>query len=156
LSAWQADNRKESVRRSGVAGTLQTVLDPYLEAGVAVAYATTDSYNAQGILDAGRSTTTTSYGGFANVRVMDDLLLGAGANYTKETNLKVDVTGRLNDIKTHLQPFGAAQYAIWSELYIKLVVAYANAHFNPESDPPPIAEFRNKSLSGRLRLLYLF
>jgi hypothetical protein len=152
----QAENRKESVQRSGVGGTVQAVVNPYLEAGVAVARGLIDSYNAQGILDAGRSTTTTSYGGFANVRVVDSFLLGGGANFTKETNLKVDTTGTKNDIKTHLQVFGAAQYTLWDQLYIKGVVAYADALFDPESDPPPIAKFNNTSLSGRLRFMYLF
>jgi len=152
----QADNRKESVQRSGVGGTVQLVLNPYLEAGVAVARGLVDTYNAQGVLDAGRSTTTTSYGGFANVRVVDSLLVGGGANFTKETNLKVDATGTKNDIKTHLQVFGAAQYTLWDQLYIKGVVAYADALFDPESDPPPIAKFNNTSLSGRLRFMYLF
>ena len=152
----QADNRKESVQRSGVGGTVQAVVNPYLEAGVAVARGLIDSYNAQGILDAGRSTTTTSYGGFGNVRVVDSLLLGGGANFTKETNLKVDTTGTKNDIKNHLQVFGAAQYTLWDQLYIKGVVAYADALFDPESDPPPIAKFNNTSLSGRLRFMYLF
>jgi hypothetical protein len=152
----QADNRKESVQRSGVGGTVQTVLNPFLEAGVAVARGLIDTYNAQGVLDAGRSTTTTSYGGFANVRVVESLLLGGGANFTKETNLKVDTTGTKNDIKSHLQVFGAAQYTLWDQLYIKGVVAYADALFDPESDPPPIAKFNNTSLSGRLRFMYLF
>jgi hypothetical protein len=84
------------------------------------------------------------------------VILGAGANFTRENNLKVDVTGKLNDVRTHTQVFGAAQYAIWDQLYVKGVLAYASALFDPESDPPPINRFRNKSLSGRVRLLYLF
>jgi hypothetical protein len=152
----QTDNRKDKVKRSGVGGTVQTVLGPWLEAGLAAAYGNIDSYNAQGVLDAGRSTTTYSYGGFANVRVAASLLVGGGLDNTHENNLKVDVTGRLHDIRTHLQAFGAVQYALWDQLYIKAVVAYANAHVDPESDPPPIAEFHNKALSGRLRFQYLF
>jgi hypothetical protein len=151
----QADNRKESVRRSGVGGSLQAVLQPWLEAGLAAAYGNIDSYNAQGVLDAGRSTTTYSYGGFANVRVAGPLIVGGGLDYTHENNLKVDLAGK-HDIRTHLQTFGALQYALWEQLYVKAVVAYANAHVDPESDPPPIAEFRNKALSGRLRFQYLF
>jgi hypothetical protein len=87
---------------------------------------------------------------------VERLILGAGLHNTKEHNLKVDITGRLNDQKSHLLAFGAAQYAVWDQFFIKGVLAYANAHFKPESDPPPITEFRNKSLSFRLRLMYLF
>jgi hypothetical protein len=152
----QSPDRKDSLERRGVAGTVQLVLDPVFEAGFAAAHALVDTYNVQGILDAGRSTTTTSYGGFANLRVADPVIFGVGANYTKEHNLKVDVTGKLNDVRTHLQLFAAVQYALWDQLYIKGVLAYANAHFDPLSDPPPIADFRNTMLSGRLRLMYLF
>lgn len=152
----QSVARKDKVISRGVAGTLQVVLEPHLEAGVAGAVALVDSWNAQGVLDAGRSTTTRSYGAFANVRVLGPVILGAGANYTNENNLKLDVTESFNDIRTHLQIFGAAQYSLWDELFIKLVVAHANAHSNPLSNPPPVAAFRNKALSARLRLLYWF
>jgi hypothetical protein len=67
----------------------------------------------------------------------------------------VDTTGRLNDIETHTQLFGAVQYALWEQLYIKGVVAYASALFDPQSDPLP-ATFDNESLSGRIRLAYAF
>ena len=152
----QSADRLDSLLRRGGGGTIQVVLDPVLEAGVAAARALIDAYNVQGVLDAGRSSTTTSYGAFANVRVLDPLILGAGANYTEENNLKVDVTGTLNDIRTHLQVFGAAQYWLWDQLYIKGVFAYANAHVNRLSDPPPVADFRHTMLSGRIRLMYLF
>jgi len=149
-------DREDKIESRGVAGTVQVVLDPYFEGGVAFAHALVDTYNVQGVLDAGRSTTTTSYGMFANARPFDRFLLGVGANYTHEHNLKVDVTGQLNDVRTHLQAFGAAQYALWDQFFIKGVFAYANALKKPESDPPPISEFRNKSVSFRLRLMYLF
>ncbi len=148
--------RRDKVISRGIAGTLQVVLEPHLEAGLAGAYALIDTWNAQGVLDAEGSTTTRSFGAFANARVAGPFIIGAGANYTKENNLKEDVTGSLNDIRTHLQIFGAAQYALWDELLVKLVVAHANAHVNPLSDPPPVAEFRNKALSARLRLFYFF
>jgi hypothetical protein len=152
----QSADRKDHTLSKGVLGSLQAVLDPMVEAGATVAYMYLDTYNAQGVLDAGQSSTTYGAGGFANVRVVDRLLFGAGVNYVHQHNLKTDPTGKLNDIKSHLQLFGAAQYALWDQLYIKGVIAYATALFDPESDPPPINLFRNKSLSGRLRLLYAF
>jgi hypothetical protein len=84
------------------------------------------------------------------------LIFGAGANHAQEQNLEVDVTGTLNDERSHLQVFGAAQYFIWDQFLIKAVVAYANAHWNPLGDPPPIAEFRHEMTSGRLRLMYRY
>lgn len=147
---------RDRVERRGVAGSVQLVLEPRLEAGAAFAHALVDTWNAQGTFDPGRSTTTTSYGGFASLRVIDPVILGAGGTYTQENNLNLDVTGRLNDERSHLQLFGAAQYALWNQLFLKLVVAHANAHFNPLSETPPIVEVRNKSLSARLRLFYLF
>jgi hypothetical protein len=152
----ESADRDDKIESRGVGGTVQVVLDPYFEGGVALAHALVDTYNVQGILDAGRSSTTTSYGAFANARPFDRFLLGVGANYTDEHNLKVDVTGRLNDVRTHLQVFGAAQYAFWDQFYVKGVLAYASSHINPESNPPPITEIRNKMLSFRLRLMYLF
>lgn len=152
----QSPDRRDKVESRGVAGTVQGVFDPRLELGFAFAHALLDRWNAQGVLDAAGSTTTTSYGGFANVRIIDPLLIGGAAYYTNEHNLKVNAITGDNDIRTHLQVFGAAQYAFWDQLFLKLVVAHANAHFNPLSDPPPIAEFRNKALSARVRLLYLF
>jgi hypothetical protein len=152
----QAADRKDKVLSRGVAGALQVVIDPVLEAGVSLAHSLVDTYNVQGNLDAARSTTTTSYGAFANLRVAGSLIVGGGANYTHEHNLKLDVTGKLNDVRTHLQVFGAAQYLLWDQLFIKGVLAYANADFDPQSNPPPVAEFRNEMLSGRLRLMYLF
>jgi hypothetical protein len=152
----QSVARKDKVISRGVAGTLQVVLEPYLEAGVAGAVALIDAWNAQGVLDATRSTTTRSFGAFANARVLGPLVVGAGANYTRENNLKLDTTGELNDLRTHLQVFGAVQYALWEELFIKLVIAHASANFNPLSNPPPVAEFTNEALSARLRLLYFF
>ncbi|MEY2929372.1 MAG: hypothetical protein RL033_121 [Pseudomonadota bacterium] len=150
----QPDRKDRSISR-GVVGSVQVVLEPVLEAGVSGGYALKDDYNAQGVLNAAGSNTTYSFGGFANVSVTDGVVLGAGAAYTHQHNLKVDATGTLNDIKTHTQLFGAVQYALWEQLYIKAVVAYANALFDPQSDPMP-ATFRNKSLSARIRLGYAF
>lgn len=149
-------DRKDSVVSRGVAGAVQVVLDPRVEAGLTFAHALVDAYNVQGVLDAARSNTTTSFGGFANARVAGPLIVGAGAFYTDQHNLKLDPTGTLNDVLTHLQVFGAVQYGFWDQLYVKLVVAHANAHFNPLSNPPPVAEYRNEALSARLRMFFLF
>jgi hypothetical protein len=152
----QAEDRKDSTERRGVAGAVQVVLDPHFEAGASFAHALVDSYNNQGVLNVAGSSTITSAGGFANARIMGPLILGAGVTYTQDHNLETDPTGELNDERSHLQVFGAVQYSLWDQLFAKLVLAHANAHFNPLSDPPPVLEYRNKALSARLRLLYMF
>lgn len=61
-----------------------------------------------------------------------------------------------NDIRTQVQFFDAVQYALWERPFSKFVFAYANAEWNPLSSPPPVAQFRDKALSGRLRFMYIF
>jgi hypothetical protein len=152
----QSADRMDETVRSGVGGAVQLVLDPRVEAGLNAARAVVDVKTAQGVIDAGKSTTTYSVGGFANARIVGPLIVGVGANYTRENNVRVNATTGANDIRTHLQAFGAIQYAFWRRFLIKGVLSYADANFNPLSDPPPVAEFHNKMLSGRLRLMYLF
>jgi hypothetical protein len=152
----QSTARKDEVIKSGVGGAVQFVLDPHVEAGLSGARAVVDVKQLDGVIDAGKSTTTYSVGGFANARIMGPLIVGVGANYTRENNLKLNAVTGANDIRTHLQAFGAIQYAFWHRFFIKGVVSYADAHVNPLSDMPPISEFHNKMLSGRLRFMYLF
>jgi hypothetical protein len=132
------------------------VLDPYLELGVNGAEELVDTNNNQGVPDTGKSTTRYSFGGFANGRVLEPLLLGVGADYSHENNLNVNLATGQNDIRTQLQLFGAVQYTLWQRFYTKLVFAYADAEWNPLSNPPPVADFRDKSLSGRLRFMYVY
>ena len=84
------------------------------------------------------------------------MIAGVGVNYTKETDTKANTVTGDNDLRTQLQAFGALQYVLWDRFYIKAVVAYADARFAPLASPPPIADYHNKMLSGRLRLMYLF
>jgi hypothetical protein len=152
----QSPDRKDETISSGVGGAVQFVLDPHVEAGLSGARAVVDVKTAQGVIDARKSTTTYSLGAFLNWRIIGPLIVGGGVNYTHENNLQVNATTGANDIRTHLQAFGAIQYAFWHRFFLKLVGSYADANFNPLSDPPPVAEFHNKMLSGRLRLMYLF
>jgi hypothetical protein len=149
------DEYPESTERRGFGGALQFVLAPYVEFGGSVAHGLVDEINREAVLDLGRSTTTTSYGGFANGRIIGDLLVGGGATYTYETNLNQNAVTLENDFYTHLQVYGALQYALWQQLYIKAVVAYSEAGFNPMSNQNPVP-FTNTMLSGRLRLMVLF
>ena len=69
-----------------------------------------------------------------------------------------------NDYTTHLQGFGALQYLLARQLYIKAVFAYAQAKFQPSDITVPV--WNNDMYSGklgpiplpsiRIRLMYLY
>ncbi len=145
---------KASRSLAGAVGAIQFVFDPYVEFGANVAYGKVDQYKSMnstdpnatvGDHDTGASVTDLDFGGFANVRVVNDVLLGGGVNYDQETNQQQGVFN-------HLQTFGAIQYTLLKQLYIKAVGAYAKAHFAPGGINP----WDDTMVSGRLRLMYLF
>ena len=146
---------KESRYQRGATGALQVVLDPYIELGANVAYGLVDHYNPQNVtnpnasmgdFDGAGSVTDISVGGFANARIVEDFLLGVGANYTDE---KDQVQGDF----TNLQAFGALQYLVGKQLFVKFVGAYGKAHIAQGGGVPA---WDNTMTSGRLRLMYLF
>ncbi|HYP87824.1 MAG TPA: hypothetical protein VEQ59_06715 [Polyangiaceae bacterium] len=147
------DPSKSTFKGWGTA--LQFVLDPYVEFGGNVAQGVIDVTNTSGVYDPAGSTTTWSYGGFANGRIMKDLLLGVGINFTRWEDLKKNIDTGKTDNKKHTQMFGALQYRLWERFYIKGVVAYSEAGFNPLADTLPNV-FANKMISTRLRLMLLF
>lgn len=89
--------------------------------------------------------TTWSAGGFANGRIIDNLVLGGGLNLVTETDQSA---GEYNV----RQIFGALQYVLGGRIYIKAVVASANAHMAKGGSEP----YDNNMISGRLRLMYLY
>jgi hypothetical protein len=149
-----SDKSKEQRFRRGGTGAIQFVLDPYFELGGNYSTELVDHYSTQnaadpsadrGSFDGLGSVTTTAYGGFANARVIEDLLVGVGMNWVTEED---QVQG---SFKTQ-QGFGAIQYLVGGQLYIKLVGGYAKANLHPGGKPA----WENTMLSGRLRLMYLF
>jgi len=95
----------------------------------------------------------------------EDLLLGVGANYTSQTDQHRDtmpsdpndpnspqVPGRI-DFTANLQAFGAVQYMVAHQLFVKAVVAYARSDFDLSFGG---GIYSNTMWSGRLRLMYLF
>lgn len=145
----------EATQRRGAGAGLQFLLDPHVELGLNAARRLVDATNSQGVPDLGRSTDTTSLGAFANGRVVRDLVVGLGVNHTTAKNLKVHPISGERDTNIHLQAFGAVQYALWQQLYLKLVLAYAKVTFKPLSDNEPQI-FSNEMTSARLRVEYLF
>lgn len=137
----------------GGAGSVQFVVDPYVEFGANIGYGLVDSYDVNGNLVGDASSTTTSGGGFLNARVVPDVLVGVGVNDVKQTNQHPE-NGRLGTF-AHLQTFGALQYFWENTLMVKLVVGYAKGDSNATyvNMAPP---FSNKLVSARLRLEVLF
>jgi hypothetical protein len=100
------------------------------------------------------SSTTISFGGFANLRVMSGLLLGVGANYITQDDAFPDAMTNQPGNFTHLQAFGALQYLINRQLFVKVVGAYARGHVDQSNTTVP--PWDNSMGSARIRFLYLF
>jgi hypothetical protein len=149
----QKEGAKGEKTLRGSGASIQAVFDPYIEFGVNGAYGLTDHIATDGTVDEKGSVTTYSVGGFANVRIIPDLVAGVGLNYTYLEDLHFDPALNRVENFTHIQTFGALQYLLFKQLYIKAVVAYAKADFNPTFGDPI---FKNEMFSTRLRLQYLF
>ncbi|MDP9033754.1 MAG: carbohydrate porin [Myxococcota bacterium] len=146
---------KGELTQRGVGGALQFVIDPYVEFGVNGAYGLVDHVSSvDGSIDQAGSNTTYSVGGFLNARVVEDLLVGGGANFTNLEDTHFDTTLRRNGKFDQWQTFGAIQYLLLKQLYMKFVFAYSVADFSPSFTT--MTPFKNEMLSGRLRLQYLF
>jgi hypothetical protein len=120
-----------------------------------------DSINTFGLPNPPTSTTTTSYGGFLNGRVIGPLILGVGANQTHWENLEPNgIAGSPNfgkvNYMNHFQGFGAVQYSFWDKLFLKFVANYAKFHYEDIISEPTHLSFTNTEWGGRFRVMYLF
>jgi hypothetical protein len=106
----------------------------------------------------------TSVGGFLNVRpaprtIVEDLMLGLGVNWTTWYGThKVDPTYPAN-YADQLQMFGALQYLVAKQLFVKAVFAYARADLQPSTSNAPgsgALYYSNEMYSFRVRLMYLY
>jgi hypothetical protein len=149
----QKDGSKGETTQRGVGASLQFVFSPWVEGGVSGAYGLIDRIAQDGTVDEKGSNTTYSFGGFVNARLIESLLVGAGLNYTYLEDLHYDSNLNRVDKFAHWQTFGALQYLLWKQLYIKLVVAYAKADFAPTFGDPI---FKNEMYSARVRFLFVF
>jgi len=162
---------KHKGTKSGFGGAAQFVFDPYVEFGGNIAQGSAKNTDDTGNPDPNQEAyTVTSIGGFANIRVarlitdrpelygLDDLLLGGGAIWTtwygthKVSNYAADYAGQL-------QVFGAVQYLIAKQLFVKAVFAYARADLDPSASNAPgqgALYYSNAMLSARVRLMYLY
>ena len=152
LTDQKEDSKGETTLR-GAGGSFQFVLQPFLEFGFNGAYGLVDRVAQDGTVDEKGSYTTYSLGAFANAHVATDLTVGAGFNYTYLEDLHFDPALNRVERFNHSQAFGAVQYLLMKQLYIKAVFAYAKADFAPTFGDPV---FKNEMMSARLRLLFLF
>jgi hypothetical protein len=141
--------------RKGFGGCVLFVLDPAIEFGANIGvgrqfFAPGD----QGIASATSPSETTSVGGFVNFRPANLWLIGAGANWTTQYDTFYAAGNANADYMAHLQGFGAVQYLLAKQLFIKAVFGYARADFQPSDDSIPI--WSNYMYSARVRLMYLY
>jgi len=148
----QAVGQLGYLKQQGAGAGLQFILDPYFEAGINGAYGQQRESMA-GNVQAAASFDTFSVGAFANVRIVKNLLIGGGVDYTYLQDKQYDSTLGRDQNFDHWQVFGAIQYVLWNRLYIKNVLGYALADFNVNEGAIP---FENTMYSERLRVEYLF
>ncbi|HKP64746.1 MAG TPA: hypothetical protein VJV78_48750 [Polyangiales bacterium] len=149
----QKEGAQGKTIQRGFGGSVQVIYDPWVELGFNGGYALVDQTAADGATNEKGSYTTYSLGGFANARIVDELLIGVGGNLTKLHDLHYDESVGDNGRFSHTQAFVALQYTLWSSLSIKTVFAYALGDFKPTFGEP---QFKNTMLSGRLRVQFLF
>jgi hypothetical protein len=152
----KVDLKERKVEKGFGAGVILTYF-PYVEGGLNYGIGLTDRWDRSGSPVGQDSFTITSMGGFVNVRLVEDFLLGVGGDYTVKDDTHLDSAGKVGHFK-NLQAFGALQYLVAKQLFVKAVVAYAKGTFDPsfETDPSMDINFNNVMYSGRLRLMYLF
>jgi hypothetical protein len=151
----QIDNSKLATRQQGFGGSAQVVLDPYVELGGNFEYATQSQRDDAGLILATGTFHQYTAGGFVNARLFENAMIGAGFHYSFREDTNYDMTLKRDSNANHAQAFGALQYRVVDQLFVKLVGAYARADVNPIRLVNPTV-YRNETLSGRLRLMYLF
>ena len=144
----------EKGTRSGVGGSVAIVAAPFVEFGVNAAVGKQENLDQYTMVIGQTSYTTTSLGGFANARVVPGVLIGVGADQTTQKDRFIAPGSTVGDWVRQLQGFGAVQYAMAHQFYVKAVFSYARADFQPSDVQSPI--WHNTMLSGRVRLMYLF
>jgi len=159
LSGGEKKDAVEELIQKGAGGSVQFVIDPVVEFGLNGAIGkqsyTDATGNVFGTADTlAKSFTIKSVGVFANLRLADGLLAGLGANWTTLLDSYLATGSNANDYTSHLQGFFALQYLLAKQLYIKAVVGYAQAEFQPSDVAIPV--WKNTMYSGRIRLMYLY
>jgi hypothetical protein len=142
---------KNDTKRQGFGAAIQGIFYPYVEAGFNAAYGQQRQV-VMGITQGGGSYDTYSLGAFANFRIIKDLMIGGGVNYTYYQNEAYNTTLRRDVNTDHWQTFGAIQYMLWKQLLIKNEFAYALSNQNPTDVTP----FQTIGVSDRIRFQFFF
>jgi hypothetical protein len=143
---------QQTTYNRGAGGSVLFVLNNFVEGGVNGSRGLVDATNNSGQPDAAGSFTLTSIGGFANVRVPSDIIVGLGVDWTTEDDLTRNPTSGASGHYAQLQEFVAVQYVLAKQLFIKGVLAYARTDWAPANGAP----YSDYMYSGRVRLMYLF
>jgi hypothetical protein len=143
--------------KSGYGFAAQFVINPWVEFGGSFARGFHDSLDTlKGQPDLAGSDTVSTYGGFVNASPgYEPLVFGFGAFNNTRENMRINNSPGANgkvDTNDQFQIFGAAQYTLWQQFYIKFVLSHAS---NAVDDFTK-GTFTNSSISGRLRLMLLF
>jgi len=143
--------------RKGAGGSVQFVVDPIVEFGLNAAIGRQDDTNSMAVPSKENSYTTKSVGAFANVRlsfISDLLMAGVGLNWTTQTDDYLASGSGVNDYISDVQGFGALQYLLAGQLFIKGEVGYARAYFQPSDGN--VATWYQTMFNSRVRLMYIY
>lgn len=155
---WQSTSDDlRSTDTTGYGGSVNFVFDPWIEFGGGAAQRILDNYNTAGAPDVFASSTTTTWGGFLNVRpYFENWLVGVGYHNTGWENFNYEAGGRPEN-QTHEQMFAALQYQAWDVFFIKYVIAYSKLHVENRNDSDPNDfGYSDQQISHRLRFMLLF
>ena len=153
-------HKKDAVEQTvhkGAGGSLQFVIDPIVEFGINAAVGRQDDQNSMAVAIKENSYTTKSLGGFANVRlsfISDLLMAGVGLNWTTQTDDYLATPSSTNNYVSDLQGFGALQYLLAGQLFIKGEFGYAHAYFQPSDGT--VTTWTNTMLNARVRFVYIY
>jgi hypothetical protein len=143
--------------RNGYGLAAQFVFAPYVEFGGSFARGFQDVVDKENAANLIASNTAQTFGGFLNVSPgHEPLVFGFGAFQNHWENFHVDnrVGARQGKVDTNDQwlLFGAIQYTLWEQFYMKFVLSHAS-HKVDDYDG---GMYVNNALSGRFRLMILF
>jgi len=150
----QDKTKKDRNTKNGWGAAAQFVLDPYVEFGGSFARGYEDVLDDNGSPELTVSNHVQTFGGFLNASPgYEPLVFGFGAFWNSYENLRYNPETGNNDTNDQIQVYGAAQYTLWNQLYLKLVIAHAS---NKVEDFASDSSYINNSLSGRFRMEILF
>lgn len=140
-------------QKNGYGVAAQVVLAPYVEFGGSFSRGFQDVLDINGNVDFENSNTAQTVGGFVNASPgHEPLVLGIGAFWNSQENMRWDPTRGKVDTNDQQSMFAAVQYTFWEQFFVKFVLAHASN----QVDNRGTGKYTNTSTSGRLRLELLY